>query len=278
MSDNSDSRKTQRKVYAPVDSSTSPLHVGNGYVDSRKGSGSTFLWIILALLVCGAMVGGYYFFLRGDDVPAAVVVEDSEENDGAGTSDEPAYTGRQVVSATSGNDEAKPVTSEAVPAVVESVSPVAASEPESSRQEIVVETPVEKESVSSSGGKGSAQEVDKKAGASSAGGNNAVHLLNDVDTRPEFPGGEVAMYRWLSQNIMYPAAAAEEGVQGRVIVSFVIEKDGSVSDVSILRGKHAALDREALRLVKGMPRWTPARKDGSPVRSSYTLPITFKLQ
>ncbi|MDE6288127.1 MAG: hypothetical protein K2M00_05010, partial [Muribaculaceae bacterium] len=97
MSSNSDSRKTQRKVYAPVEDSTSPLHVGSDYVDSRKGSGSTLLWIILALLVCGAMVGGYYFFLRGDDVPAAVVVEDDDENENKTEEySKPVYTGSPV--------------------------------------------------------------------------------------------------------------------------------------------------------------------------------------
>ena len=99
-----------------------------------------------------------------------------------------------------------------------------------------------------------------------------------VAQKPEFPGGEAAMYKWLGDNIVYPSAASEEGVQGRVVVEFVVGKDGSISNVKVVRPRHPALDKEALRVVKAMPKWLPGRNNGQPVKVTYTLPVTFKLQ
>ncbi len=99
-----------------------------------------------------------------------------------------------------------------------------------------------------------------------------------VEQKPEFPGGEAAMYKWLGENIVYPAAASEEGVQGRVVVEFVVGKDGSITNVRVVRPRHPALDKEALRVVKAMPKWMPGRNNGQPVKVTYTLPVTFRLQ
>ena len=99
-----------------------------------------------------------------------------------------------------------------------------------------------------------------------------------VEQKPSFKGGDAALYKWLNSQIVYPAAASEEGVQGIVIVAFVIEKDGRVTNVQVVRKKHPALDAEALRVVKKMPNWTPGRNNGQPVRVKYNLPVTFKLQ
>ena len=99
-----------------------------------------------------------------------------------------------------------------------------------------------------------------------------------VEQKPEFPGGTAAMYKWLSDNINYPAAASEEGIQGKVTVQFIVEKNGSISHVTVVRGKHPALDAEAKRVVSKMPKWTPGRNNGQPVRVTYNLPVTFKLQ
>lgn len=99
-----------------------------------------------------------------------------------------------------------------------------------------------------------------------------------VEQKPSFPGGEAEMYRWLSSNIVYPPAASEEGVQGRVVVEFVVGKDGSITNVRVVRPRHPALDREALRVVQAMPRWIPGRNNGQPVKVTYTLPVTFRLQ
>lgn len=99
-----------------------------------------------------------------------------------------------------------------------------------------------------------------------------------VQQKPSFPGGEAAMYQWLSSNIQYPAVASEEGIQGRVVVEFVVGKDGSITNVKVLRPRHPALDKEAVRVIKSMPKWVPGRNNGQPVKVTYTLPVTFKLQ
>ena len=99
-----------------------------------------------------------------------------------------------------------------------------------------------------------------------------------VEQPAEFPGGTAAMMKWLSQNINYPEAAQMNDIQGRVMVKFVVEKDGSIGNVSILKGVDRDLDREALRVVKKMPKWQPGKNNGQAVRSYFNLPVTFKLQ
>lgn len=99
-----------------------------------------------------------------------------------------------------------------------------------------------------------------------------------VEQKPQFPGGDAAMYSWIGSNMNYPAQAAEEGVSGKVTVQFIVEKDGSISNVKVVRGKHPALDAEAVRVVKKMPKWVPGRNNGAPVRVTYLLPVTFRLQ
>lgn len=104
---------------------------------------------------------------------------------------------------------------------------------------------------------------------------------DEVHTRvaemPEFPGGHQAMMTYLSRNLVYPEEAVEEGVEGRVMVRFVVERDGSLGEVGVVRRLHASLDREAIRVVKRMPKWSPGVKDDRPVRVLYNLPVTFKL-
>jgi len=98
------------------------------------------------------------------------------------------------------------------------------------------------------------------------------------EEKPEFPGGDAALLNFLSQNIKYPAIAAENGVNGRVTVNFVVNKDGSISDAKILRGVDQALDKEALRVIYSMPKWKPGKQSGKPVRVSFSVPINFVLQ
>ncbi len=105
-----------------------------------------------------------------------------------------------------------------------------------------------------------------------------VYNIAMVEQQPEFPGGAQAMYKWLSDHINYPPVAAEEGVQGKVIVEFVVSKTGAIENAKVLRGRHPALDKEALRVVKAMPKWNPGRNNGNAVKVTYTLPVTFKLQ
>lgn len=105
-----------------------------------------------------------------------------------------------------------------------------------------------------------------------------VYNMAMIEQQPEFPGGTQAMYKWLNDHINYPAVAAEEGVQGKVIVEFIVSKTGAVENVRVLRGRHPALDKEAVRVVKAMPKWNPGRNNSNPVKVTYTLPVTFKLQ
>ena len=99
-----------------------------------------------------------------------------------------------------------------------------------------------------------------------------------VEKQPEFPGGTTALMKFLGDNIKYPVIAQENGIQGRVITNFVVERDGSISDVQVVRGQDPSLDREAVRVIKTMPRWTPGQQRGKPVRVRFTLPVVFRLQ
>lgn len=99
-----------------------------------------------------------------------------------------------------------------------------------------------------------------------------------VEQPAEFPGGAAAMMKWLSNNIRYPESAQQNGISGRVVVKFVVEKDGSIGNPTIVKGVDRDLDQEALRVVKRMPKWQPGKNNGQPVRSYFNLPVTFRLQ
>lgn len=99
-----------------------------------------------------------------------------------------------------------------------------------------------------------------------------------VEQMPTFPGGDAALMSWLSKNIKYPAIAEENGVQGRVIVRFVVGKDGSISQANVVRSVDPSLDKEAIRVVKAMPHWIPGKQNGAAVPVWFTLPVTFQLQ
>ena len=105
---------------------------------------------------------------------------------------------------------------------------------------------------------------------------DAIHEV--VDEPPSFPGGDAAQIAFLSNNLRYPAVAMEQGIQGRVVTQFVVDKDGSITDVKVVRSLDPMLDKEAVRLVKSMPKWTPGKLNGSPVRVKCILPISFRLQ
>lgn len=98
-----------------------------------------------------------------------------------------------------------------------------------------------------------------------------------VEKAPAFPGGQKAMMEYLMKNIKYPAACQEAGIQGRVIVSFVVNKDGTIQNVEVIRGVHEKLDAEAVRVVKSMPAWSPGEQQGRKVRSKFQLPVFFRL-
>lgn len=103
-------------------------------------------------------------------------------------------------------------------------------------------------------------------------------IFTAVEQKPAFPGGEAALMKWLSSNIVYPVMAQEEGAQGRVVVQFVVEKDGRIGQVKVVRGRHPELDKEAVRVVKSLPKFIPGKNNGQTVRCWFTLPVNFKLQ
>lgn len=103
-------------------------------------------------------------------------------------------------------------------------------------------------------------------------------IFRAVEQQPQFPGGANELMKYLSNNLKYPPAAAEQGIQGRVVVQFVVSKTGSISGVKVLQPLHPSCDKEAIRLISSMPNWIPGKQNGNPVNVYYTIPIRFKLQ
>ena len=100
-----------------------------------------------------------------------------------------------------------------------------------------------------------------------------------VESMPEFPGGQQALFKYLAENVKYPVIAQENGIQGRVICQFVVNKDGSIVDVVAVRSSgEPSLDKEAIRVIQSMPKWKPGKQRGKPVRVKYTVPVNFRLQ
>ena len=102
-------------------------------------------------------------------------------------------------------------------------------------------------------------------------------VFDVVEVMPQFPGGQIAMLKYIMENIKYPEQAMKEGIQGRVTVRFIVEKDGSISDVKPILSVHPLLNKEAVRVVKSMPKWSPGKQNGKPVRVRFNVPVMFKL-
>ena len=103
-------------------------------------------------------------------------------------------------------------------------------------------------------------------------------VYEKVEVMPEFPGGDQAMMDFVAKNVQYPKEAMEKEISGRVLVGFIVEKDGSISETEVVKGIGGGCDEEAVRVVKAMPKWKPGKQDGKPVRVHFILPLTFKLQ
>lgn len=101
-------------------------------------------------------------------------------------------------------------------------------------------------------------------------------IFTTVEQKAEFPGGQNALVQWLAQNIRYPENAVKNNIQGRVLIKFVVEKDGAITNISVARSVDKDLDNEALRIVMSMPKWQPGKMNAMPVRSYAILPITFR--
>jgi protein TonB len=103
-------------------------------------------------------------------------------------------------------------------------------------------------------------------------------VFDVVEQMPQFKGGDAALMDYLQKNLRYPPIAEENGIKGRVICQFVVERDGSITDIKVVRSVDPSLDKEAVRVIKAMPKWTPGKQNGSAVRVKFTLPVTFTLQ
>ena len=103
-------------------------------------------------------------------------------------------------------------------------------------------------------------------------------VLEKAEVMPEYPGGDQAMMQFVAENVKYPQEAIDKEISGRVLVSFVVEKDGSIGDVKVVKGIGGGCDEEAVRVVNTMPKWKPGMDKGKPVRVSYMMPFSFKLQ
>lgn len=107
---------------------------------------------------------------------------------------------------------------------------------------------------------------------------NEEKAFDVVEQMPQFPGGTAALMKFLSENVRYPEEAHKAGIQGRVIATFIVKRDGSISDAKVVKSVSPELDAEALRVLYAMPNWTPGHQNGEPVNVKYTVPISFRLQ
>ncbi|MBO7457831.1 MAG: energy transducer TonB [Paludibacteraceae bacterium] len=124
--------------------------------------------------------------------------------------------------------------------------------------------------------KGLYQAPKKHNDSHAAQGDDKLYIV--VEQMPQFPGGQNALIKFLSENVKYPVIARENRIQGQVRCQFVVNKDGSITDVEVVKsGGDASLDKEAIRVLKAMPNWIPGKQRGNPVRVKYTVPVTFKL-
>ena len=124
----------------------------------------------------------------------------------------------------------------------------------------------------------SAEEITREQEMQPQQSETSNKVYETAERMPSFPGGAEALFRFLNSNMRYPEVAEENGVQGRVLVTFIVERDGAISDVKVAKSVDPSLDKEAVRIIKSMPRWNPGTQDGKPVRVKYTVPVTFKLQ
>lgn len=103
-------------------------------------------------------------------------------------------------------------------------------------------------------------------------------VFDVVEKMPEYPGGQAALFEYLQKNVKYPADAEKKKVEGRVLVTFVVNTDGSITDIEVVRKTFPSLDAEAVRVISGMPKWKPGEQKGQKVRVKYTVPLTFRLK
>ena len=229
------------------------------------------------------MVGAFFFFSNRNGSPDATFMESMKDSI-ASLDSAAEMVDHHVLEA---KESANPIPAEVKPEIQqENKKPEAKDNPADSREVPLPTQPSTSsgkvESTSQSAAKPEpakpveATTSNNAAAESQATKADAIHEV--VDEPPSFPGGDAAQIAFLSNNLRYPAVAMEQGIQGRVVTQFVVDKDGSITDVKVVRSLDPMLDKEAVRLVKSMPKWTPGKLNGSPVRVKYILPISFRLE
>ena len=116
------------------------------------------------------------------------------------------------------------------------------------------------------------------SGVSEVASTFSEKVYESAEAMPGFPGGSDGLFRFIANNLKYPLVCEENGIQGRVVCSFIVEQDGSISNISVVKSVNPALDKEAKRVLSLMPKWTPGREKGQPVRVKYSVPVTFTLR
>lgn len=123
-----------------------------------------------------------------------------------------------------------------------------------------------------------AQEVKDNSNFVTTKDSSETKIYDKIEQMPAFPGGPSALREYLSKNIKYPVAAEKDGIQGRVFVSYIVERDGLINEVAVAKSVDPNLDREAVRVIQNMPNWIPGKQHGKTVRVKYTVPVTFRLK
>lgn len=232
----------------------------NQNLEQRPSKSKVWYFVIGAVVLIGLGVGSWLFITKWyNDKPTEQPSEPGIDFDLSSLNDGDA----DAPSAVKMSSAAKSDSVAAMPANAERNKADVVKEKKETPSSQKVETVKEKPKVEK-----------KKEEKKEEKGNNEVYTV--VDEMPKFPGGDSGLYSFISSNLNYPAMAIENNVQGRVIVQFVVKKDGSIGDVTVKRSVDRDLDREAVRVCKKLPKFIPGKLNGQPVSVMYTLPITFR--
>ena len=268
-----------------------PRPIGNSSPTSQGGArggsaqrGSKPVWpfiaagaAVVALLIGGGLIAAVLFMSGSKDEPA-IAKTDSVENVVA--TDEPvAALTPAPDEPTKPNEPTKPTEpTEPTKPNKDEPQPTTATKPNEPNR-VNEPQPATPQPTSTQATTQQKVETPASTSTSTSSTSSADNTIHDTaEQMPSYPGGSGGLMSFISSHLKYPLVAEENGIQGRVIVSFVVEKDGSISNVKIAKGVDPSLDREAMRVINSMPRWTPGKIKGQPVRVKYTVPVNFRLQ
>ncbi|MBR1447206.1 MAG: TonB family protein [Prevotella sp.] len=260
------STDTVRAQASPVHQASEPAYA---YQEEEKPKRSLLPWIVVGVAGVAAVVlmliVGFY------------LLKPSPRNEIADAYDQPTEVPIATAdpASTATEPEEEPAAGVAAPA--EDYAPAERPETEKKTEKRRPEETVDIDRISkrSEPAEEEAPVISKKEEPKEEADDSKVYEV--VEQMPDFPGGQSALRNYLSQNLRYPPIAEENGIQGRVVCQFIVERDGSVSSVHVVRSVDPSLDKEAMRVINSMPRWVPGKQNGKAIRVKYTLPITFTL-